>query len=224
MALHEDRPSVLVAGATGLVGQQLVKRLLADRHTGTIHALLRRDVGNLPDAKRLLHHVIDFSKPEPLPLAFEGYIALGTTIRDAGSRVAFRAVDFDAVLSIARAAQVAGVTRLALVSALGADRHSRVYYNQVKGEIEHAVAALGFERLVIARPSLLTGDRAAIGQRTRFVEQAVAGIAKPISPWLPATWRPIDAGVVARAMVRSLRADGPAVHVLESAALQVAGS
>lgn len=224
MALHEDRPSVLVAGATGLVGSQLVNRLLADRHTGTVHALLRRDTSKLPDTKRLLRHIIDFSKPGPLPLAFEGYIALGTTIRDAGSKAAFRAVDHDAVLAIARAAKDAGVTRLALVSALGANRHSRVHYNQVKGEIEQAVAALGFERLVIARPSLLTGDRRAIDQRPRMLEQAVAGLAKPFTPWLPAAWRPIEAAVVARAMVRSLRADGPAVHVLESAALQTAGS
>ena len=81
----------------------------------------------------------------------------------AGSAEAFRAVDFEAVLHVARAAKQAGASRCAVVSALGADANAKVFYNQVKGEMEQALIALQFERLVIARPSLLRGGRAALG-------------------------------------------------------------
>lgn len=224
MAVQADRPSVIVAGATGLVGRHLVRRLLADRHTGTVHALMRRDATGFQASSRLLKHVVDVSQPGALPLAYECYIALGTTIKDAGSQAAFRAIDHDAVLAIARAARACGVARMAVVSALGADPTSQVFYNRVKGETEAALATLGFERLVIGRPSLLMGDRRIIGQRTRWMELGVLRATGPLMPLLPARWRPIDAAVVARALVRSLRADGPSVQVLESGALQLAGS
>ncbi len=224
MAMHADRPSVIVAGSTGLVGRHLVKRLLADRHTGTVHALMRREVRGYPESKRLLKHVIRFDDLEKLPLAYECYIALGTTIRQAGSQAAFRTVDFDAVVAVARAARASGVARLALVSALGADELSTVFYNRVKGEAEDAVAALGFERVVIARPSLLMGNREEIGQPARPVEGTVQTLLRPVTRLVPAKWRPIEASVVARALVRTLRADGPSVQVLESAALLSAGT
>ncbi len=225
MALHADRPSAIVAGSTGLVGRELVTRLLSDRHTGTVHALMRRDVPDYVMSRRLLKHVLpNLQQPGALPLAYECYIALGTTIRQAGSREAFRAVDHGAVLAIAKAARDAGVKRLALVSALGADASSQVFYNRVKGEIEEDVASLGFDRLVVARPSLLLGDRQALGQPPRTLEHwAVKGLT-PLLPWVPAAWRPIPAAIVARALVRVLRADGPAVHVLTSSTLLDAGS
>lgn len=215
---------MIVAGSTGLVGRHLVKRLLADRHTGTVHALMRREVRGYPESKRLLMHVIDFGQIERLPLAYECYIALGTTIKDAGSQAAFRAVDFEAVVAVAKAAHASGVARLALVSALGADELSTVFYNRVKGEAEDAVAAIGFERVVIARPSLLMGNRVEIGQRARTIEGLVQTVLRPVSRLVPAKWRPIEAPVVARALVRTLRADGPSVQVLESAALLSAGT
>ncbi len=224
MAMHSDRPSVIVAGSTGLVGRQLVKRLLADRHTGTVHALMRREVPNYPSSKRLLKHLVDFAAIERLPLAYECYIALGTTIKAAGSQEAFRAVDFHAVLAVAQAARASGVARLALVSALGADEMSNVFYNRVKGDAEDAIAGIGFERVVIARPSLILGNRAELGQTKRALESAVQTLAKPVMRLIPAKWRPIEATVIARGLVRSLRADGPSVQVLESAALLAAGT
>ncbi len=224
MKMHADRPSVIVAGATGLVGRQLIKRLLSDRSTGTVHALLRRDVQGFPESKRLLTHKVDYKHLGALPVAFECYIALGTTIKEAGSQHAFRAVDFDAVVATAQAALASGVVRLAFVSALGADELSTVFYNRVKGEAEDALAALAFERLVIARPSLLIGNRSELGQRARPAEAAVQLLTTPIARLIPAKWRPIDAEVVARALVRTLRADGPSVQVLESAALLDAGT
>lgn len=219
MSVGTDRPSVIIAGATGLIGRALLKRLLEDRNTGTVHALVRRADHGITPSPRLLAHLVDFRTRVALPLAYECYIALGTTIRQAGSQEAFRRVDFDTVVALARAAKVAGVARLALVSALGAQADSPVFYNRVKGEAEDAVTDLGFERLVIARPSLLLGDRSALGQPLRPLERVAALASRPLTPWLPSRWRPIDDAVVARAVVRRMREEGPRVQVLESAEL-----
>ena len=224
MPLLVDRPSVLVAGATGLVGRQLLGQLLADRHTGTVHALVRREVQDLPNSERLLRHRIDLTKKLDLPAAGVAYIALGTTIEAAGSQAAFAANDRDAVIAIARAAQRAGVTHLAAVSALGADVASTIFYNRIKGEMEAGLATLGFQRLVIVRPALLAGRRDLIGQPLRLGEKLALTLLAPIDRLLPAKLRPIDAAVVARAMRRVLREDGPAVQFVESAELQTIGA
>lgn len=224
MLLLDDRPSVLVAGATGLVGRQLLAQLLADRHTGTVHALVRREVTDQPSAERLLCHRVDLTRPLDLPAASVAYIALGTTLKIAGSQTAFAANDRDAVVRIAAAAQKAGVARLAVVSALGAHASSSVFYNRVKGEMEAQVSALGFERLVIVRPSLLAGHRGALGQPVRWGERIALALLWPVDRLLPARLRPIDASVVARAMRRALRTDGPPQQIIESAELQSIGA
>lgn len=215
--------SVLLAGASGLVGRALLADLLADEGSH-VHALLRLEVADLPASPRLTRHVIDFAKPGPLPVADELYIALGTTIKAAGSQAAFRAVDLDAVVNVARAARKSGVRRAAVVSALGADSASAVFYNRVKGEMETALAALGFERLVIARPSLLAGARSALGQAPRPGERLALALLAPIGALLPARVRPIDAAVVARAMRVALRQAGAPTQIIESAALQALGA
>jgi uncharacterized protein YbjT (DUF2867 family) len=219
MSVGTDRPSAIIAGSTGLIGRALLRRLLDDRNSGTVHALVRRVDHGIAPSPRLLMHKVDFDRPVVLPLAYECYIALGTTIRQAGSQDAFRRVDFDTVFALAKAAKAAGVARLALVSALGADPNSAVFYNRVKGEAEEAVSDLRFERLVIARPSLLLGNRSAIGQRLRPLERVAALASRPLMPWMPSRWRPIDDAVVARALVRRMREEGPRVQVLESAEL-----
>ena len=155
--------SVLIAGASGLVGREILQGLLADDSVAAVHSLGRRE---LPlQHPKLTQHRVDFSKALPaLPRVGEAFVALGTTIKVAGSQEAFRAVDFDAVLAVAKAAKAAGATRLGVVSAMGADPQSRIFYNRVKGEMEAALSALGFDTLVIARPSFLVGDREALGQ------------------------------------------------------------
>ena len=212
----------LLAGASGLVGRALLAQLLAESET-RVHALLRRDVPDLPASPRLSRQVIDFAKPGTLPAADELFIALGTTIKAAGSQAAFRAVDLEAVVKVAAAARAAGVKRAAVVSALGADASSSVFYSRVKGEMEARLATLAFDRLVIARPSLLAGERSALGQPARWGEQFALGVLGPIGRLLPARVRPIDAAVVARAMRTALRRDGPALQIIESAALQKLG-
>jgi uncharacterized protein YbjT (DUF2867 family) len=207
-----------LAGASGLVGRALLAQLL-DEDQATVHALLRRQVAGLPAWRRLVLHVIDFARPGRPPRADVCFIALGTTTNVAGSQDAFRAVDFDAVVNVARAARESGVERCAVVSALGANARSSVFYNRVKGEMEAALQGLGFERLVIARPSLLAGARETLGQPARLGERLSLALLQPLGALVPASVRPIDAAVVAHAMRKALCSDGPPWQVLESSAM-----
>ncbi|HVF68031.1 MAG TPA: hypothetical protein VM914_10220 [Pyrinomonadaceae bacterium] len=188
-----------LAGATGLVGRAILEGLLADDSVATVHALGRREPGVIHP--KLDARVVDFKKLPPLPPLDEVYLALGTTIKDAGSRTAFRAVDFDANLAVARAALTAGARRAGLVSAMGADAKSRIFYNRVKGETEDALSQLAFGGLVVARPSLLVGDRAALGQHARLGERIATALSKLLGPLIPANYRPVAASNVARALL-----------------------
>lgn len=188
-----------VAGATGLVGRAILEGLLADASVAAVHALGRRGPGVAHP--KLNPHVVDFNALPRLPPLDEVYLALGTTIRDAGSRAAFRAVDFGANLSVARAALAAGARRAGLVSAVGADAGSRIFYHRVKGETEEALARLPFEGLVIARPSLLAGDREALGQPRRTAEVVATALGRLLGPLVPANYRPVAAARVARALL-----------------------
>lgn len=193
------RRVVALAGATGLVGRAILQGLLADASVAAVHALGRREPGAAHP--KLTPHVVDFAALPPLPPLDEVYLALGTTIKAAGSRSAFRAVDFDANLSAASAALAAGARRCGLVSAMGANRQSRIFYNRVKGEVEEAVARLRFEGLVIARPSLLVGDREALGQPARAAERVSLVVSGILGRLVPANYRPVAAADVARALL-----------------------
>ncbi len=208
----------LLAGATGLVGHALAR---AWAGPGTLHLLVRRPVAAPSPACRV--QVVDFHALPALPAAHDAYCALGTTIKLAGSQAAFRAVDFDAVLAFARAARQAGVRRFAVVSALGAHPRAANFYARVKGEMEAALAGVGFESLVIARPSLLLGDRAALGQPVRRAEAIGQALSRHVGGLVPAAWRPIEADTVARALVRALPDAAPRVTVIDSAMLQRLG-
>ena len=210
--------NLLLAGATGLIGQAVAGQW---QGPGTLHRLVRRPLA--PGAAHQQVHVVDFQALPPLPRCDAALCALGTTLALAGSRAAFRAVDFDAVLAFARAAQAAGATRLAVVSALKADARSASFYSRVKGEMEAAVTALGFDTLLIARPSLLTGNRAALGQPRRPLEHLAMQIVAPFAALVPLAWRPVAGQTVARALLRSLAQAGPGVHMLDNAALHQRG-
>jgi uncharacterized protein YbjT (DUF2867 family) len=216
------RRDALVAGATGLIGRELLTLLVASPHYERIHVLLRRPAKGLAADARVVPHFVEYAKLTPMPPVDDVFIALGTTIGVAGSRDAFRKVDFDAVLNTAKACLVRGARRLVVVSALGANRRSLVFYNRVKGQMEEAVSRLGYESITIVQPSLLMGDRAALGQPTRGGEVWAARLLKPVMPLVPRAMRPIEAGAVAQAMFRAAGDATPGVRIIRSADMQPA--
>jgi uncharacterized protein YbjT (DUF2867 family) len=195
---------VALAGASGLVGREILQGLLADDSVAAVHTLGRRE---LPfQHAKLTQHRVDFKALPALPSVSEAFVALGTTIKVAGSQEAFRAIDFEAVLAVARAAKAAGARRLGVVSAMGANAHSRIFYNRVKGETEEALSALGFETLVIARPSFLAGDREALGQPLRSGEKLARNISRWLGPLIPANYGSIAAKSVAQGLLKTVPA------------------
>jgi len=213
--------TALLAGATGLVGRQLLSMLLAGKQYRSVHVLLRRAAPDINANAKLQVHQVDFALlPAAFPTADDVFIALGTTIKVAGSEAAFRQVDFDFVVNTARAARAAGATRLAIVSALGADAKSRVFYNRVKGEMQAAIAQLGYESVVIAQPSLLLGDRAGLGQPARGGEVWAQRLLGPLGWIVPNGVRPIPASAVASALLAAMLDAQPGVRVLKSGAMQ----
>ena len=231
MAVDQARVAV-VAGATGLVGQAVLAALLtADTHKAppanttdaagaTIHVLhakgRRAPALNHP---RLQLHAVDFAAMPALPQVDDVYITLGSTIAVAGSQEAFRAVDYDAVMATARAARASGATRCGVVTAMGANANSRIFYNRVKGEVERDLQTLGFSTLVIARPSLLMGERAALQQAPRRAESLSIQLFKWLNPIIPAPYRARPGADVAAALVHAVLHGPTGLHVLTGHAL-----
>jgi uncharacterized protein YbjT (DUF2867 family) len=206
--------SILVLGATGLVGGEALRLLLDDPAFGRVVVLSRRPLEGVWSAK-LQQVVVELDRMAERAGAFavdKVLCALGTTIRAAGSQAAFRRVDHEYPLEAARLALAGGATHYLLVSAMGANATSRVFYNRVKGEVERDLRALPFRSLTIARPSLLLGDRA----ERRLGEE----VAKKLGWMIPGKYRPIQARDVAAALVRAAREDLPGVRVIESPALR----
>ena len=214
----EQRPAV-VAGATGLIGSEVVERLLSDARWRRVIALSRRP---LPlrherlqavdaDYDRLDDRLTSDRAVHPLDV----FCCLGTTIRTAGSQDAFRRVDHDYVLALGEWARAAGAHRMVVVSALGADPKSTVFYNRVKGETERDLQALGLSSLVFVRPSLLLGKR----EELRVGERLAQLAAGPVRGLLPQRIRPILAADVAQAMIDAAWSKEPE-GVIESGAMQ----
>ena len=208
----------LVAGATGLVGREVLAALLADKHTSAVHSLGRRI---LPFTHpKLTQHIVDFAALPELPRIDDVFICLGTTIKVAGSQAAFRAVDYEAVLVVARMGIAQGATKLGVVSAMGADTNSGVFYNRVKGEVEDAIAALGYASVSIVRPSLLVGDRGPLNQPERPGERVGLMVSKLFKPLIPANYLPVQAADVAAGLVRAVKTGRPGVQRILSGQLQ----
>lgn len=205
---------VLLAGATGLVGGEIL-RLLADDPTVTeIRALTRRPLPpTLPAGVQQC--LVDFDCLDKHVQLFDVdwvICALGTTMKKAGSRQAFRVIDFDYPLKIAQMGFARGARNLLLVSALGANANSHFFYNRVKGDLEETAGALGYRSLTIARPSLLLGKRN--DGRRRGEEWA-----KRVSWLMPRPLRAVQASTVARALLESAHAERPGKHILTNATL-----
>ncbi len=207
---------VLLAGATGLVGTQALQRLLGDARCSKVIAPTRRPLP-VTDA-RLLNPVHDFAA---LPLAAAWWqvdaaiCALGTTLKQAGSREAFRQVDHDYPLLIARTVRERGCGVFVLNSAMGADADSTFFYNRVKGEVERDLRALGFDALTLVRPGLIGGERL----EKRAGEHAASVVLGALGPVLPKAWRINPATRIAEVLVDAALSPQPGERVVGSAAL-----
>lgn len=205
--------TALVAGATGLVGYSLLQRLLRDPAYGQVRALSRRPLGLRHDQLQLVQ--TDFRNLAALGDVLQAqdvFCCLGTTRRKAGSRAAFEDVDYRMVVELAQATRAAGAHQFIVVSAVGASRHAAAFYSRVKGRMEAAVSALGFDAVHIVRPSLLLGERGEL----RPGEALAQRLAPAISPLLVGPlkrYRPVDADEVGEAMVRIALGGQAGVHV-----------
>jgi len=208
--------TALVAGGSGLVGGHVVRLLLEDREYERVTVLGRRE---LPlTHRKLVQQVVDFdhlAAHTAFPRVHDVFCCLGTTMRTAGSRDAFRRVDYEYVSELARVAARHRAAQFLLVSSLGADPRSRVFYNRVKGEAEAAVRRAAFDGAHIFRPSLLVGARPERrpGERIAIVLSRTIAWAM-VGPLR--RYRPIPAALVARAMVRVAAAAARGTHVYES--------
>jgi uncharacterized protein YbjT (DUF2867 family) len=207
--LAESRTKqALLAGATGLVGGHVLTRLLAHPAYSRVEVLVRRELP-IRDAK-IIQRIVDFDYLETgLSVAADDvFCCLGITIGKAGSQEAFRRVDHDYPLALAKLGKLAGAQQFVMVSSLGADARSRVFYSRVKGETERDIAATSLQKVVFMRPSILRGER----QDFRAGERAGIFVGRIIAPLLVGPlrkYRPIDAADVAAAMVYVANHDFP---------------
>ena len=207
--------SIVLLGGTGLVGRQILKLALADEQVGAVTAPTRR---HLPPHPKLHNLIVDFNRVDDAEwwAADAVLCALGTTIKQAGSRAAFREVDYTFVVNAATLAKNAGCPNFVLNSSLGADAGSGNFYLKVKGELESALQGLGFASLTLVRPSLLDG-----GPRPerRFGEELGLWFGTRLRGLIPARYRPVSTKAVAQAMLEAALASKPGVHVIESESL-----
>lgn len=202
-------------GATGLVGGALLARLAEHRAYGRVATLGRR----APDFHHegVAHHVADLSgdgAPIELPRADVLFCCLGTTIKQAKTEAAFRAVDFDLVVQIAKQAAANGTNTFVGVSSIGASADSRNFYLRTKGEMEQTVARLGFKRSGFVRPSYLLGER----EHFRFAEQVGRQINRLLNPVLLGgltRYRAVDGDTVAAAMIGFDLSSALGSHIIE---------
>lgn len=214
---------LLVLGGTGAVGQAVLQQALADEEVKQVVAPTRRA---LPAHPKLCNPVPDFSQ---LPLRHDAatpalqdvfrcdavICALGSTMKAAGSKAAFTAIDKDLVLQLASLARQAGAQRFALNSSLGASVKGN-FYLRTKAAVETGVLDLGFERTVIVRPSLIDADR----QGQRLMEHAGVLAARALRPLIPSRYRAVTPEAIARSLILGVKTTDPGQVIVESEAIR----
>lgn len=208
--------TALVAGSTGLIGSQLLDLLLADGYYDKIIALSRK---SLPVSHARLENVlIDLHSLDKLSTlkADDVFCCLGTTLKQAGSKEAFKRVDYEYPLQVAKSLKSNGAKKFLLVSALGANKSSRIFYNEVKGLVEETIGNLGYDSYHIFRPSLLIGPR----KEARAGEDAAKIFYSLFGFLIPKKYKGIESVKVARAMMTEAKSDKTGLQIYESASLQ----
>ncbi len=197
---------ILIAGCTGLVGGEVLRLASVSSEVGGTVALVRRSLPALPSGRTEWvgsdGNLLSGLRSEPVDAVI---CCLGTTIRNVGGdKRRFIHVDKDLVVGLARWAKEQGVPAFAVVSAIGADANSRVFYNRVKGEMEQALKALGLPELHLFHPSILTGPR----KEKRTGERIGIVVAKALAPLLPAKYKPMPHDVLAKALLNCIGTPG----------------
>ncbi|MCM2332254.1 MAG: oxidoreductase, partial [Pseudomonas sagittaria] len=206
--------NLLILGASGLTGEHLLDRVLSEPTVQRVLAPSRRPLSTHPHLENPRGNLLEILQQLQGPIDTV-FCCLGTTLRQAGSESAFRAIDHDLVIACAQRARELGARHFVVLSSLGADPHSRVLYSRVKGEMEEALKAQGWPQLTIARPSLLLGERC----QRRLLEQVTA----PLARVLLGKWRAISVCTLARALWRLALEEGQGVRIVESDELRRLG-
>ena len=214
------KKTALLAGATGLVGGECLRLLLESDRYERVTVLVRRPTG-LSHGK-LNEMQVNFDDLEKYSSEITGddvFCCLGTTIKKAGTQQNFIKVDHDYVLAVARSARVHGAGTFLLISAMGANPASKIFYNRVKGTVEQDLRSVGFDTLHIFRPSLLLGSR----DESRPGEAIASAVMRAVSPLMAGPlkkYRAISADRVARSMLKGAGMNVPGVHIHESDEMQ----
>ncbi|NQU86269.1 MAG: NAD(P)H-binding protein [Mariniphaga sp.] len=201
-----------VVGATGLIGNQLVRLLLKNEKFEKVRIFVRRDTGI--QHPKLDQQIIDFRNKKTWKDQLTGdvlFSALGTTLKQAGSKEKEYEVDFMFNLNFAKTAKENGISNYVLVSSIGADSKSRIFYTQMKGELDDAIAHLEFKNLAILRPSSLTGDR----EEKRMMEVISIPVATFLTKFFMKKYRPIKDEIVAQAMINAVIHPNPEITIWE---------
>jgi uncharacterized protein YbjT (DUF2867 family) len=209
--------TALLAGASGLVGGQLLPLLLSSDRYSRVVVIGR---GNIDITHPKLEvHQVNFDAlddQQSLLKSDDVYCCLGTTMKQAGSREAFRKVDYEYPLSLAQVTRKLGATQYSLISAMGANRDSSFFYNRVKAEVEDAISGIPFASVHIYRPSLLLGQRG----KPRPGEAIGSLLSRVFFFLMPKRYRAISATKVARAMLAYASRDEDGIYFHPSDTLQ----
>lgn len=205
--------TAIVAGASGLIGKELVKKLINSDQYRLIYTISRKKSGLVHEKIKEL--VIDFenisqlSFDEPIDDVF---CTLGTTMKQAGSRENFKRVDYKYVVALANLGKQVGASKFLVISAMGANPTSTIFYNQVKGMTEEALKNIGFNHLVILQPSLLLGER----PEFRFAEKLSGFFMKTLNFLIPDNYKAIQAEKVAGSMLKMALKSTGKISIIKS--------
>jgi uncharacterized protein YbjT (DUF2867 family) len=205
--------TALIAGSSGLIGKQLIQKLIESDQYKLIYSISRKQSATAdPKLKEIVTDFDHLSELKFEESVDDVFCTLGTTIKKAGSRQNFKKVDYRYIIDLANLTRQAGASKFIVVSSMGADPKSSIFYNQVKGMTENALKGVGFDHLIILRPSLLLGDRAEF----RFGEKLSSVFMKVFKFMIPDKYKAIEGAKVAACMVKmAIQSTGP-VSIVES--------